>query len=100
MGGSQTMGIFQFITLVIAYGAMVLSQCFGSDIVGMIHGPEAKAASELPPDDMAPGTPLLEMCEGYADHHFDSISNSWHAGGMTAGLVSVAIGLFGSHLTA
>ena len=36
---------------------------------------------------------------GYANHHFDSIGNAWHAAGMTAGLVSVAAGLFGSRLT-
>jgi len=61
--------------------------------VGALHGSAAKAAALLPPEDVAPGTPLLELCKGYAAHHFDSIANSLHAAGMTAGLVSVYVGL-------
>lgn len=89
----------QPVALTLAYGAMVFAQNFGSDIVGAIHGPAAKIAAEVPPDDVAPGTPILELCAGYANHHFDSIGNSWHAAGMTAGLVSVAVGLFGTRLS-
>lgn len=92
-------GLIQIVSLAIAYGAMVCSQIFGSSIVGMIHGPAAKVAAEMPPDDVAPGTPFLELCEGYANHHFDSIANSWHAVGMTAGLVSAAVGILASRLT-
>ena len=32
--------------------------------------------------------PGYRLCKGYAAHHFDSVANSLHAGGMTAGLVS------------
>jgi len=90
---------FQFVCLAGAYAAMVASQNYGSSIVGLFHGPAAKLEAEAIPEDVAPGTPLLELCMGYAHHHFDSISNSWHAGGMTAGLISVAIGLWGGQLT-
>lgn len=91
--------MLQSLSLAGAYGLMVCSQNFGSDIVGLLHGPAAKIAAEVPPDDVAPGTPLLELCDGYANHHFDSISNALHAAGMTAGLVSVAVGLAGTNLS-
>mmetsp|Transcript_25419 Transcript_25419/g.74649 ORF Transcript_25419/g.74649 Transcript_25419/m.74649 type:complete len:231 (+) Transcript_25419:61-753(+) len=89
----------QAAALFLSYGAMVISQIYGSSIVGLIHGPAAKTAAEIAPDDVAPGTPILELCKGYAAHHFDSISNSFHAAGMTAGVVSVLVGLFGPGLT-
>ena len=89
----------QVAPLVVGYGLLVAAQTLGPEIVGAIHGPAAKAAAELPPEDVAPGTPLLELCDGYASHHFDSIGNSLHFSGMTAGLVSVLVGLFGSGLT-
>ena len=43
--------------------------------------------------------PGYRLCKGYAAHHFDSVANSLHAGGMTAGLVSAGVGLFAKHLT-
>ena len=39
---------------------MVAAQCFGPQIVGLLHGAAAQAEAEKPPDDVAPGTPLLE----------------------------------------
>lgn len=93
------MGMLQPLSLGLAYGAMLISIYNGPDIVGLLHGPAAKLAAEAVPEDVVPGTPLLELCAGYAAHHFDSIGNSFHAAGMTAGVVSVAIGLFGARLT-
>ena len=43
---------------------------------------------------------VRRLCKGYAHHHFDSIANSLHAAGMTAGLVSVGVGLAAKHLSA
>jgi len=91
--------MLQTLSLGLGYGAMIISQNFGSDIVGLLHGPAAKKLAEVAPEDVAPGTPLLELCRGYASHHFDSVSNSFHAAGMTAALVSVLVGLFGSNLS-
>ena len=85
--------------LVLAYGAMVYAQTSGPQIVGMLHGAAAQLLASKPPEDVAPGTPLLELCKGYAHHHFDSYANALHAAGMTAGLVSVAVGLSAKHLT-
>jgi len=85
--------------LLLAYGAMVFAQTSGPQIVGFLHGAAAQKEASKPPEDVAPGTPLLELCEGYAAHHFDSIANSFHAAGMTAGLVSVYVGLAAKHLT-
>jgi len=85
--------------LLVAYGLMVVAQNYGGEVVGALHGDAAKAAALLPPEDVAPGTPLLELCKGYAAHHFDSIGNSFHAAGMTAGLVSVYVGLRCTQLT-
>jgi len=76
------------------------AQLYGPEIIGLLHGAAARAEAEKPPDDVAPGTPLLELCKGYAHHHFDSIGNSLHAAGMTAGLVSVGVGLAAKHLSA
>ena len=85
--------------LIAGYLMIVAAQTLGPEIVGFLHGPAAKLAAEAPPDDVAPGTPLLELCKGYASHHFDSIGNSLHFSGMTAGAVSVLVGLFGPGLT-
>ena len=91
--------VLKLVPLVVGYGMIVAAQTLGPEIVGAIHGPAAKAAAEMPPEDVAPGTPLLELCDGYASHHFDSIGNSLHFSGMTAGLISVLVGLFGPGLT-
>jgi len=87
------------VPLAFAYSLLVLAQTKGPQIVGVLHGAAAQAAASQPPEDVAPGTPLLELCEGYAAHHFDSIGNSLHAAGMTAGLVSVALALGARHLS-
>jgi len=78
---------------------MVVAQTSGPEIVGLLHGAAAQKEASKPPADVAPGTPLLELCKGYAHHHFDSIANSLHAAGMTAGLVSVYVGLRAKHLS-
>lgn len=97
MGGLSV--AMKLIPLMVGYGMLIAAQTLGPEIVGFLHGPAAKAAAELPPEDVAPGTPLLELCEGYASHHFDSIGNSLHFSGMTAGAISVMVGLFGPGLT-
>lgn len=38
------------------------------------------------------------LCKGYADHHFDSVANALHAAGMTAGLISLYVGIRAKHL--
>jgi len=81
------------------FGMLVLAQTKGPEIIGFLHGEAAMKASMAPPEDVAPGTPLLELCTGYAAHHFDSIGNSLHFSGMTAGVISVLVGLFGTRLS-
>ena len=43
----------------LAYAMMVVAQVSGPQIVGMLHGAAAQAEAS-PPEDVAPGTPLLE----------------------------------------
>lgn len=44
----------------LAYAMMVVAQVSGPQIVGMLHGAAAQAEASKPPEDVAPGTPLLE----------------------------------------
>ena len=85
--------------LLVGFGMLVAAQTLGPEIIGFLHGEAAKKAAMAPPEDVAPGTPLLELCTGYAAHHFDSIGNAFHASGMTAGVVSVLVGLFSTGLS-
>ena len=46
--------------LAVAYALMVLAQTKGPQIVGVLNGAAAQAEATKPPEDVAPGTPLLE----------------------------------------
>ena len=57
----STLGVVALLLpLILAYGAMVLAQTKGPEIVGLLHGDSAQAEASKPPEDVAPGTPLLE----------------------------------------
>ena len=78
---------------------MSCAQCFGADIVGLLHGDAAKAAAMVPPDDVSSDLSLAELCRGYGAHHFDAISNGFHAAGMLAAIVSLLVALNSVHIT-
>ena len=85
--------------LAAAYGLMVCAQCFGGDIIGRLHGEAAAAAAMVLPDDVGPELSLAQMCEGYGNHHFDAVSNGFHAAGMLAAIISLLVALWPSHVT-
>eukprot|EP00908_Phaeocystis_cordata_P021499 Transcript_3858.p2 GENE.Transcript_3858~~Transcript_3858.p2 ORF type:complete len:213 (-),score=64.15 Transcript_3858:118-756(-) len=64
------------------YGAMVLAQRRGSDIIRVIHNSTAAAAAAAPPEDVAPDTAFEALCDGYESHHWEATSNCLHACGM------------------
>ena len=80
--------------LAAGYVAMVVSQKFGPEIIEALHGAEARAKATAPIyDDVRPDAPLHELCQGYEDHHFNSLSNCSHAAGMILVFLTICCAL-------
>lgn len=74
----------------ISYVLMVIAQSFGPEVIELLHGAEARLKATAPQyDDVKADTPLEQLCQGYDDHHFDSLSNCLHAAGMLLTLLSI-----------
>ncbi|GMH98194.1 hypothetical protein TrVE_jg14245 [Triparma verrucosa] len=74
--------------LAIAYALMCIAQNFGSEIVAILHGDEAKAAAMTGNNDVDPNAPLEDLCLAYESHHFSGLSNSLHAAGICLSILS------------
>ena len=74
----------------ISYVLMVIAQSFGPEVIELLHDAEARLKATAPQyDDVKADTPLEQLCQGYDDHHFDSLSNCLHAAGMLLTLLSI-----------
>ena len=65
--------------------AMVMMQKYGAEIIGFLHGAEARHLAVTPGsnglDDCLPTAPWDELCPCYEAHHFDRWSNISHYAG-------------------
>ena len=77
--------------LVLPYSAMVLSQAYGSAIIGILWGENAKLeALAQDTDAVRPDLSYRELCNGYVAAHTNTYSNILHAAGMFGVLFLIA----------
>ena len=84
------------VELACAYSAMVVAQTSGPQVIGLLHGEEARRVASAPPDaDILPSAPLAQLCASYERHHHDPLSNCLHAAGclLAAGALAAGVAL-------
>ena len=82
------------VELACAYSAMVVAQTSGPQVIGLLHGEEARRAASAPPDaDILPSAPLEQLCASYERHHHDPLSNCLHAAGCLLAAGALAAGV-------
>jgi hypothetical protein len=78
------------IIILFGYGLMFIAQSFGPDVIEALHGPAARADATAPIyDDVKPDAPLDLLCQGYEAHHYNQVSNCFHAAGMVLSFLTV-----------
>ena len=86
-----------FVELACAYSAMVVAQTSGPQVIGFLHGEQARRLASAPPDaGILPSAPLEQLCASYESHHHDPLSNCLHAAGCLLAAGALAAGALGA----
>lgn len=81
--------------ILLAYVWMYIAQISGAEIIGVLHGQDAKKSALKGNDDVDKDAPLEALCLAYESHHTNLLSNVLHAAGMCLAILSVASAITG-----